>query len=228
MTTSGQINGQITARQIMTLAMQDLGVRGSGETPSAEEYQDMRPRLNWLLKTLQSQGANLWRTETGTITIPAGSVSGALDPRVIDVIAARIINNDIEIPLQGDEQGQYATLPNKSQPGRPTIFWLDMQRDQVNFYVWPVPYQDTEVKLDYARVIEDVTDPNETLDVPQAWAEAVWTNLAVACATMFGAARLDPQAVALVTERASNRLNAMLDMDRPASVFMGSAYGSYF
>lgn len=232
MATSGIISGEITAREVMQHAAEDLGVLGAGEELSAEEFSSMLSRLNWLLKSWQSQGANLWRVETGEITIPTGSVSGALDPNVIDVIAARVITgnspNVIELQMQPIEQGEYAQLPNKSQPGRPTMFFLSKQRSQVDLYVWPVPYQDMDFKIDYARVIEDVTDPNETLDVPQQWAETVWTNLAVKCATLFGATRLDPNAVAQVKERAAILEQQLLDMDRPASVFMGNVYGRYF
>lgn len=232
MTTSGIISGEITARVVMQNAAEDLGVLGAGEELSAEEFTSMLSRLNWLLKSWQSQGANLWRTETGEITIPQGSVSGSLDPRVIDVIAARVITgnapNVIELQMQRIEQGEYAQLPNKTQPGRPTMFFLSKQRNQVDLYVWPVPYQDMDFKIDYARVIEDVTDPNQTLDVPQQWAETVWTNLAVKCATLFGATRLDPNAVALVTQRAAVLKQQLMDMDRPASWFLGNIYSRNF
>ncbi len=213
----------------MINAMQDLGALGSGEQPSAEEYMDMMDRLNWLLKSWQADGCNLWRETEDTASFTTGTATVTLDPIVIDVIEARLIQSStFERPLQRWERGEYMAIPNKANPGFPTAYYLNKQRDSVTMTVWPVPSQNMDVKYTYARVIEDVTDPNETLDVPQQWAETVWTNLAVRCATMFGASRLDPAAVAQVTQRAAVLEDKLMSQDRPASVFLGSIYARNF
>lgn len=222
MATSGVISTVITAREVMINAAQDLGVLGSGETLTGEEYQSMMSRLNYMLKSWQALGCNLWRKTTGEITIPADTASGALDPNVIDVYAARVVVGTIELPIMRWEDGQYRQVPNKASPGRPTAFYIDKQRDRVDLFVWPVPKVETVIKIDYARVIEDVTDPNETLDVPQQWAETVWKCLGSKCANLFGATRLDPNAVALLKQEASVLEDQLLNQDRPSSIFMGS------
>lgn len=221
MTTSGVISTVITAREVMQNAAQDLGVLGAGESLAAEEYQAMMSRLNYMLKSWQALGCNLWRKTTGEITIPAETASGALDPNVIDVYAARVVVGTNELPIMRWEDGQYLQIPNKASPGRPTAFYIDKQRDAVNMYVWPVPSAETVIKIDYARVIEDVTDPNETLDVPQQWAETVWKSLGSRCANMFGATRLDPNTVLALKQEAAVLEEQLLNMDRPSSVFMG-------
>lgn len=223
MTTSGVITSNMTAGQMMQIAMQELGALGSGETPTGAEYEDMLPRLNFMLKSWQAKGCNLWRDTTGEITIPAGDASGTLDPIVIDVQAARVVTGTNEIPLQRWENGEYRQIPNKAQSGRPIAFYFDRQRDSVSLFVWPVPTTDTVVKIDYARVIEDVTTTTETLDIPQMWVEACYMGLASRCASLFGATRIDPNTVADVQRRAAELEIDMLDNDRPSSVFFGSA-----
>jgi hypothetical protein len=94
--------------------------------------------------------------------------------------------------------------------------------------LWPVPTAETTILYTYARVIEDVTDLNQTLDIPQQWMETVWMNLASRCAAMFGVTRLDPGAVAMVAQRAAVLEQKLMDQDRPASVFMGNVYSQNF
>lgn len=207
----------------MTLAMQEIGALGAGETPAGDEYEAMLPRLNFMLKTWQAKGCNLWRETDGSITIPADTASGTLSPRVIDVYAARVVDPINELPLQRWETGEYRQIPNKTQSGRPVAFYIDKQRDAVNMYVWPVPTEETTIKLDYARVIEDVVATTDNLDIPQQWIETVYVNLAARCAALFGATRIDPNTVSEVKERAAILERDLLDMDRPASVFFGSA-----
>jgi len=228
LTTSGVISSTMTAGEMMTYAMQELGVLGAGETPTGEEYEAMIPRLNFMLKTWQAKGCNLWRATTGTVVIPADDASGALDPRIIDIQAARVVTGTNEIQMQQLGNGEYRQYPNKAQSGRPIVYYLDKQRDVVNLYVWPVPTVDTTIKIDYARVIEDVTTTTETLDIPQQWIETTYVCLAARCINLFGATRLDPNTAAEVKQRAAEMEAELLDMDRPLSVMFGSAVSAQY
>lgn len=212
----------------MTLAMQEIGALGAGETPTGDEYEAMLPRLNFMLKTWQSKGCNLWRETNGTVTIPADAASGTLDPRIIDVQAARVVTGNNEIQMQRWENGEYRQIPNKAQTGTPIAFYIDKQRDAVNMYVWPVPSVETTVKIDYARVIEDVTATTDNLDVPQQWIETVYMCLAARCAALFGATRVDPATVGEIKQRAAELESDLLDMDRPASILFGSAVSAQY
>jgi len=226
--TSGVISSNMTAGEMMSLAMQEIGAIGAGEQPTGEEYEAMLPRLNFMLKSWQAKGCNLWRETDGTMTIPANTASGALSPIVIDVMAARVVDGINEIPLQRWEAGEYRQIPNKAQTGRPVAYYIDKQRDAVNMFVWPVPVVDTDIKIDYARVIEDVTTTTDNLDIPQQWIETVYVNLAARCAALFGATRIDPNTVGEVKQRAAMLETDLLDMDRPSSVFFGSAVSQQY
>lgn len=222
MTTSGTISSSLTAADYVRLAMEELGVLSSGEQPTGEEGATGMERLNWLLKSLQADGANLWRDTVATATFLANTPTAILNPRPIDVIEARVImSSTYQLQLTRWELGEYRQIPNKLSPGRPTCFVLDKAVDTVTMTVWPVPTADTDVIYSYARVIEDVTDLTQTLDVPQQWAETIWMNLAARLANTFGAARADPAAVERVTQYAGILAQKLLDQDRPASVYMG-------
>jgi hypothetical protein len=151
-----------------------------------------------------------------------------LSPIVIDIQSARVVTGNNEIQMQQWGNGEYRQIPNKAQPGRPIAFYLDKQRDAVNLYVWPVPAVDTTIKIDYSRVIEDVTTVTETLDIPQQWIETTYVNLAARCINLFGATRLDPNTAAEVKQRAAEMEGDLLDMDRPASIMFGSAVSAQY
>src|SRR5687767_12962629 len=136
----------MTARDLCTAAAQDLGAYGAGETLSAADAFDMMLRLNWMLKSLQAKGANLWRVTEGDaeFLIEVGTVT--LDPRCIDVLEARFVQSStFERPLARWELGQYQALPNKAQPGYPTAYYLNKQVDAVTMSLWPVPSVDAEI-----------------------------------------------------------------------------------
>lgn len=229
MPTSGTINSTMTAQQLVTAAMEELGVISSGEQPTAEEGETGLARLNWMLKSWQADGVNLWREEEGEVEFLAGEQSVTLDPNVDDVLEARLVQSSTyERPLQRVEIGEYRAYPNKAQQGWPAVFYLNKQRSSTSLTLWPVPSEDVTIRYTYARIIEDVTDLQQEVDVPQEWLEAVWVNLAARLITIFGVTRIDPTAAAEVKERAIILYDKMLTQDRPASVFMGSAYGGYF
>ena len=190
----------------------------------------MLTRLTWMLKSWQANGCNLWRQEEGEAVFAIGEKTVELDPRCIDVIEARFQQSAVfQLSMQRWELGEYTRIPNKDTPGpTPLAFYLRKLVDSVTMTLWPVPTQETTILYTYARVIEDVTDLNQALDVPQQWMETVWMNLAARCATMFGATRLDPGAVQIVNTRAAMLEQALMDQDRPASVFLGNVYQSNF
>ncbi len=226
MATSGIITSAATARDYVRMAMEDLGVLSSGEQPTAEEGATGLERLNWMLKSWQAKGCNLWRDTEETVTFGANVATVTLEPRPIDVIEARVdVSPTYQRQLSRWELGQYRVLPNKLAPGSPTMFVLNKGVGAVTMTLWPVPTVETDVTYSYARVIDDVTDLNETLDVPQQWAETVWMGLAARLANTFGAARTDPAAVERVTAMAAILEQALLDQDRPASIYMAPSFG---
>jgi len=228
--TSGTISGTLTANEICSLAAQELGVYSAGEVLSAADASAMMSRLTWMLKSLQSDGVNLWREAEGVAEFLEGEKTVTLDPRCIDVLEARYQqSSSFQLPMQRWEIGEYMRIPNKDQPGpTPLAFYLRKLVDSVTMTIWPVPSQDLEIKYSYARVIEDVTNLNQTIDVPQQWMETLYMNLAARCVTLFGVTRLDPATVAIVSQRAAMLEQKLLDMDRPASLFMGNVYSDFF
>lgn len=215
MTTSGVITSNLTVREHATRAMRMAKIIASGETPTSDELADIITILNLMLKTWQAEGCNLWRELSDTVS--ATTAQTTLDPRVLDVLEARVTASGIDRPLARWEWGEYISLPNKAAIGTPSIFVFRKARDSVSIFLWPVPSAAMTVSYTAARVIDDVTDLEETLDVPQEWNECIATNLAVRLAEEFGS-----DISQSVYARAELLKAQMMDFDRPASVYMGA------
>lgn len=224
MTTSGETAWSLTARDICTRAMEELGVLSVGGTPKARELEACLVRLNGMLKSWQGK-ANLFRETTGEATIAAGVGTMTLPEGVRDVSSVRVVVSATqERQLWPWQRSQYLSLPNKAAVGAPTAYYLSRQRDTVELSVWPVPATDMDIRFDYSRIADTITNATETLDIPAEWHETVYLGLASRIAGMFGASRMDPANVADVKQRAEILYQQMLDQDRPDSYYF-EAYG---
>lgn len=214
------ITSTLNAGQVVTQAMKLIGVLDSRTAPSSEDMADGVTALNWMLKSWQADGMNLWRQTEATVTFPADTKTVTLDPYCIDVVAAQIIQEPTyQRWLQRWEHGQYVVLPNKDARGYPTIFVLDKQRAAVEMTVWPVQPEDIEITYTYARVIEDVTVAASIVDVPQDWLETVYYGLADRLLDIYSVPQSQPAVAQRITARAAQLYDKLLASDRPQSVF---------
>jgi hypothetical protein len=116
---------------------------------------------------------------------------------------------------------QYYMLPNRTQTSSsgPSIWYAQKTTSGITIYVWPVTSTDIDLELDYNATVQTVTDPSETIDVPQEWQEFLILGLASRCASMFGTTRVDPATVQRIDGRASALYQRLLDRDRPDSYY---------
>lgn len=222
MTTSGVTTASMTAGQIVATAVGMIGASDPGEVMADDEVRVGLTHLQWMLQSWQADGCPLWREFEDSVAFGRGMTEKTLDPFVIDVHEARIvISNQNERSLSRWEWGEWVTLPNKLSQGTPTVFTLRKAVDTITMRLWPVPSRSYSVKYTGARIIEDVTTASQTLDIPRAWNECVFTNLAVRLIAPY---RVSPTPEILELMQRAPRLYASLrDMDRPASVFFARA-----
>lgn len=221
MATSGDISGTLTARDIARMAMLLIGGPLENGEVSEEDGLTITTTLNYMLKTWQNQGCNLWRLSDEEVTFLAYERTVILEPRVLDVMEARFdYGPTYQRQLARWEWGDYRALPNKNAEGYPTCYTLNKQRTYIEMTVWPVPQYDTVILYSGARVIDDVNDLNDEVDVPQEWIETVYTCLAERLIPIYGIDTLQPAVAQRVTARAQALYSQMLDFDRTGSVFM--------
>jgi len=186
MTTSGVITGTMTVRQIVSKAYTILGVKDAVTPLSAEDAAEGMDSLSWMLKSWQADGNNLWRREEDSMLWPADVQAAQLDPQIIDILALRWDLNDVLTPMRRYSLEEWDRLPTPNDTGTPIIYKFIKHTSDVQISVWPIPQEDTAMVADVARIIDTVTDLDETVDLPQEWTETVFYNLAARLADVSG------------------------------------------
>jgi hypothetical protein len=212
--TSGTTAFSMTARDIVTAALDENAILPLGEVPAADELAKCILRLNAMLKSWQMEGA-LWKQETITQPITGGSASAVLPGYVRGVNGVRYVEGAAyERQMQRFERDEYFRLPNKASAGKSTAYYVERDTAGLTLYVWPVPAANASVKVDIDRAMDTVTDASETVDIPEELQETVYACLAVRCAGLFRQPVSEELAV-----RAARLERQMLDTYRPASYY---------
>lgn len=213
MSTSGSIDFNMTARELVTFALRKINVCAKNEDPDADDAETARIELNTMLKGWQKY-ANLWRMTEGSVTLLNATASYALTPFPHKVISARYRDTGgNDTPLEVLTRDEYYDMPNKTGAGRPNSYYVDYQRTAATLYTWQVQATVTTetIKYTFQRKFEDVDDLANDIDVKQEHFEVVGFNLAARLADDYGRAggHIDR-----VIQRAGMLLNDVLDDDR--------------
>lgn len=226
MATSGETSFSRTAGEWIKSAMVELGAISMGDESELSEYQEAVVRLNGLLKFLDVKRA-MYRDSSGTLTITGGVGAASLPSDVREVSSLRhIVSATNHRQLVQWNRAQYYALPNRFSAGNPTIYFVNKTTGGNEIRLWPVPSTDVDLHMDYSRAVEVVTAPDETLDIPEDWQNAVMLNLAARLASMFGTDRIDLAKVQRIEQSAAFELQTLLDADRPDSYYF-EPWGAY-
>lgn len=217
----------LTAGDIVTQAMKEIGAIASGEDPTVDEMADGITRLNAMLNTWAGEN-HLYREGEGTLTILGGVGAGTLPDDVRAVNGVRhIVTATNSRPLNHWNRDEFYVLPNRATVGNPTAYYTRKTTSGIELHIWPVPAADVDLELDYGRAPNTVEDEDDTVDVPQDWQETVMFGLASRLISMFGTTRVDPGTVQRIDGRASELFQRLLDRDRPDSIYLYANDGCY-
>lgn len=151
------------------------------ELITADLLENARRALFLMLSALPAKGLQLWTVDEETTPLVLGQANYILDDSTVDVLAVNLLCLGSETALARVGSDIYIGLPDKTTQGRPTMFWLDRQRDAPVIRLWPTPdasYAECDLKVWRRRYIMDVGEYTNTLDVPQRWQDAVIAELA--------------------------------------------------
>jgi hypothetical protein len=224
MATSGSTDFSLDGTGICTAALELLGVVPIGDTPSAEDAARAQQHLNFMLKTWGADpDPKLWLITEGTQALSAATANYALSG-ARKILSVRRHTSGIDTPLMEWSRQTYYDQPNKASTGYPTSYYFDPQRAAKTLYVWPVPDStiagSTTLQYTYLRVIEDVDDLSNDLDVPQEWLEVIQYSLAARLSIPYKLHLTDPNGAALIQQRAEALYGQLSSYDEePASAF---------
>jgi hypothetical protein len=189
MTSSGTWNFNLSNAEIVTSAYALCGIRRPALL--AEHLIDARIQLNLLFSDWANEQPNLWEVSLVSVPLIQGQAVYSVDNQTIMILDAYIslvnstTSDRLIFPISRTE---YASYPNKTTQGSPTVFWLDRTNPNQTVTLWEVPNQTNFYTLNYYRVTQ-IQDANlaggETPDLPYRWLNAVVTGLAAKLAKIY-------------------------------------------
>lgn len=185
MAVSNSTDFSLTAADLIEEARRKIGIQADEEPLAAQELVTGLRALNMMLKTWQADGVKCWTLTEGQLTLTQGNVDytfgagGDFTIVPLEITSIRINRGGNDIPMFRMGREDYFDLPNKTAEGYPTQFYYDRQRSGGTLYVWPAPDVTAgTLKFTYRRIIMDVDQSADDLDLPQEWYEAIMYNLA--------------------------------------------------
>lgn len=167
MTTSGTTTFNLDFSEIAEEAWE----RAGREMRSGYDLRTARRSMNLLTIEWQNRGLNMWTFEQGTQLLTPGTATYTLPADTIDlldhVIRTGSGTTQADLAISRISVSTYATIPNKTNTGRPIQLYVQRLRDAPQVTVWPVPDTTQPYTLVYWRMrrIQDAGNGVETPDV---------------------------------------------------------------
>lgn len=179
MATSGTYTFNPSLGELTVYAYQLIGIR---PTALLQEHMDSaRLATNMMFTRWSNQGVNLWQVSLVTVPLVAGTSTYSVDASTVVMLDAYIEYGTppIDRIIMPISRTEYASYPNKTQQGFPTVFWFDRLLSPT-VTIWPVP-DGTQTSLKYYKVnqLQDANmNGNQQVDIPPIWLEAMAFGLA--------------------------------------------------
>lgn len=219
MALSGTINNFLTAGQLIDAALMKIGVLGQGFEASADEFENARQELNWMLKSWSVDGPNLWTVAEQTVTLVSGTQTYTLSPRPRFVMNARLAIDGVESrPLAEWNRQDWDKFPSKATTGLPSIYVLDRTRTATTITFWPKPTFSSgtyTVLVGYERALEIVEVGANEVDIPE---ELMETAVMCLAARLLEQYRIEDATAQTIRQRAALLYNQAMMFDRNGDI----------
>jgi hypothetical protein len=166
MTTSGTTAFNMDFTEIAEEAWE----RAGREMRSGYDLRTARRSMNLMTIEWQNRGINLWTIDEGTVSLTQGTATYELPADTIDLLEQVVRTGSgttqQDLTISRISVSTYATIPNKTDTGRPIQVWIERLRDAPRITVWPVP-SSNDYTLVYWRLrrIQDAGSGTQTADL---------------------------------------------------------------
>lgn len=184
----------IIVTDLIKSSMRLNGLLSSGETPKANEANDMLNCLNDLLENWSNETLSVWGSSNQTFSLVPGQATYTIGiganfntqrPIDIDDAYCRFGGVDFRIDIMGQEKYNGIGLKAMAQPIVEQLLYVNEYPFGV-ITVWPVPTQAIPITLTMRRLLAFPVALSDALTGPPGFVKAVKYCLAVESAPEFG------------------------------------------
>jgi hypothetical protein len=191
----------MTARELITQAMQEIGAIAASEVASDADAQAGLTRLNSLLDLWQTERLTIYNLDRVLYSLVVGQsaytigaigtpdFAAAVRPTYIQHVGIIWNSGGIptEIPIEIISDDQYAALIKTVTSSLPTKLYYNPTFPLGTIYLWPVPTDATvQIALYLPMPLTSVASLTTALVLAPGYAEAIRYNLALRLAPIFG------------------------------------------
>jgi len=147
-------------------AIEEAYERCGVEVRAGYSLRTARRSLNLMLAEWANRGVNLFTVEQVTTTVTQGTANYTLGADTIDILEMVLRRGTNDSSMSRIGRGEYLNIPNKSDQGRPSQFYVDRQVNPV-LYLWQTPENSTDQIVYYRLLrIDDADTYTNDFDVP--------------------------------------------------------------
>lgn len=191
----------ITATQIITDALTEIGVLAEGDTPSTQMLSDGLRSLNRLLDYLSNDQAfayypnEIQRALTGEASFTVGPTGNVATTRPISIESAWVVRDSISYPVRVVDNRLWDGIVYPAAAGANTaLIWYEAQMDNGIVHVWPLC---TGATL-HMRVVNQVVNfaaLSTSVNLPPGYEECITSNLAIRLSPQYPSVQVSPVTV---------------------------------
>ena len=204
-----------------------VGETITGGTSAATASITSLPSSTTMAITIPSGTFTSGETITGGTSAATTTVSAAVDltttQKTIDMLSAVITRDSTDYGITRLSRDEFLNIPNKTQTGRPSQFFLDRQITPI-LKLWPVPENNTDIiKFDRLIRMDDADDYTNTLQIPFRFYPCLAAGLAY-----YLSIKRAPERIQLLKAIYDEEFNRAMEEDRDrASLTIAPSYNYY-
>ena len=147
-------------------AIEEAYERCGVEVRAGYSLRTARRSLNLMLAEWANRGVNLFTVQQVTTALTQGTANYTLGADTIDILEMVLRRSSNDTTMSRISRGEYLNIPNKSDQGRPSQFFVDRQVNPV-LYLWQTPENSTDQIVYYRLVrIDDADTYTDDFDMP--------------------------------------------------------------
>ena len=175
-----------TVLDIVTEALNLIGVLADGEVPSGVMGQNGLNRLNGILRLWSLRGTMLysssdqslsWGSGDGVKTVgPTGDIVGVRPNKIKKLY---YVLNAISYPIEPISLGDYTDIPDKTTQELPVFGYVNNTFPNCEIKLYPVPNQTLEFHVVSEVELVEFASLQEDVSLPKGYRDGLMFNLAV-------------------------------------------------
>ena len=237
-----------TPQEQIAFGLRAIGVLGVGQTALPEDYSDAFAALNGMLAGWNAKRWLVYHlvdvavTTNGRMsyTVGFGGDYNVARPTRLEAAYIRQMvssGQPVDYPLTIlQSREDYSNIALKSMGTWPIAIFYDSDFPQGSVFPWPVPLADQfELHLVLKATLRQFDSFVQSINLPEEYTEAIWTNLAIRLAAIYPGSSLPEATVGLAkasleTIRTANAQIPRMEMPsglvrRPLyNIYSGSTY----